>query len=127
MDAVPPYFLLPFGCVVGVIIIAPVGRWLVFFLRATGLAPERAGGVPKGERAIPTVFATLLHPIPWAILVGTPVFIYWLLKNDHSVSFLWFFAGCVLGPVMLMLWITIVMRRAMRARQRNDTNTPHEL
>jgi hypothetical protein len=121
MDWLPPYWTLPIGCLVGVMVTSPISRWLVFFLRATGIVSERVGGIPKGDRAIPTVFATLLHPVPWILLFGLPYLLYRLWSNPPSLQWRWFFVGWAIGPLVLMLWVYIVIRRIRRRKAAHET------
>jgi hypothetical protein len=54
---------------------------------------------------------TLLHPLPWLVLVGIPFGIYRFLTNPPATGWRWFFGGMVASVAGSLLMAVIVIRR----------------
>jgi hypothetical protein len=122
MDALPPFWTLPFGCLVGVMAFSPVSRWFGFFLTVVIKDSRRTGVVFSGSRLLPILFATVLNPIPWLLLLGVPYGAYKLWLNPPSPTWQWFLAGCVLGPLLLVIYVAVIFRRVRRAKLARDAS-----
>jgi len=54
---------------------------------------------------------TVIHPLPWLLLIGIPFGIYKLLTNPPTPGWRWFFGGMVAAVVGSLLMAVVVLRR----------------
>ena len=88
-------------------------HWLALLLSGWRRNPIDAP-LPTTGRVWARVF-TVIHPVPWLLLVGIPYGIYRFLTNPPPAGWRWFFAGVLVGFVgTYLLAVMILIRRRAR-------------
>lgn len=65
-----------------------------------------AAPLPMTGRVWARVF-TVIHPLPWLMLVGIPFGLYRFLTNPPASGWRWFFGGMVAAVVGLLLMAAV--------------------
>lgn len=84
-------------------------HWVTLLLSGWRRNPIGAP-LPLTGRVWARVF-TLIHPLPWLLLVGIPFGIYRFLTNPPTSGWRWFFAGMVAAVAGSLLMAVAALRR----------------
>jgi hypothetical protein len=99
-------------------------RWLRLFLTAVGVLPGQRAATAT-QRVPSILLATVLHPVPWLLLVGLPLALLHLPGRIPGAGLSAFLGGAGLGISLYGAILVVALRRmrkiqAARTRQVND-------
>jgi len=125
MDAVPSFFALLLGVILGCIAIGRIARWVQLLLATMGRDPARPAIVVGAFQKAPFLLATIVHPIPWLLLGGIGFAAYFMfIGQTIAIGWKWFFCGFFLGPLLLLAWIYLMVARNRNKRVRKSAPPP---
>jgi hypothetical protein len=111
VDGIPSYIDFLIGCVIGLLVGAPVRRWVLALRREILERRRHADAQREGSLKLLVMFATL-HPAPWLVGVGVPYVLYRLWSDPLWPMWLWLIAGALAAPAV---WLLIERRRSGRS------------
>ncbi len=122
MVDLPPFWTVPLGMVAGAICVSLFARWIRLLLVAIGKKPGAAPSLQRGSR-IGAIVVTILHPVPWLVVVGLPVGVFQIIAHSPGEPWLWFF-GSTLTSVICIYAISFYIwhRRRRVAANRGPSN-----
>jgi hypothetical protein len=111
MNSLPAFFAALPGFLVGLLCVPLITHWIALLLTALGKPDPRRGAAPSG-RVWPTIF-TVVHPVPWVLLLGLPFGIHRLIVNTPTPPWLWFF-GAIATTLIAMTAVGFLFARKVR-------------
>jgi hypothetical protein len=109
MNGLPAFVALLPGLFAGSLVLSIITHWVTLLLSGWRRNPIGAP-LPLTGRVWARIF-TVIHPVPWLVLVGIPFGIHRFLTNPPAPGWRWFFAGVVGAVVGTLFMATIVLRR----------------
>jgi hypothetical protein len=113
MGPLPAFFSVVPGMFVGIACLPFFTHWMALLFAALGKPDPRKKSAPTNRLWL-TIF-TVIHPVPWLILLGLPFGIRRLLANPPTSPWLWFFGSAAISPLLL---IALVFFRLRKIRKR---------
>jgi hypothetical protein len=86
-------------------------HWIALLLTALGKPDPRREAARSG-RVWPTIL-TVVHPVPWLVLLGLPFGIYRLIVKTPTAPWLWFF-GAIATTLIAMIAVGFLFARKVR-------------
>jgi hypothetical protein len=124
MDGVPSFWTLLPGVIAGCLLIGRVGQWIQLLLSASGIDPARPFTKVRPAQMGPLILATVAHPMPWIILIGTALGVRRLLGGPIAAEWTWFFWGFFCGPMLIVAVTYFRIARAIRKQSRESAPPP---
>ena len=93
------------GLLAGSLCLSLVTHWITLLLSGWRRNPIDAP-LPTTGRVCAHVL-TVVHPVPWLLLLGIPYGTYRLLTNPPTAGWLWFFAGmltAIVGTLVVVVF-----------------------
>ena|SRR5688572_27326212 len=84
-------------------------HWVTLLLSGLRRNPIDAP-LPTTGRVLGRIF-TVIHPIPWLLLIGIPYGIHRFLTDPPAAGWRWFFAGMAAAVVGSILMAVVVLKR----------------
>lgn len=113
-----PAFAAAFpGIFVGLFAVGAFNHWLSLLLTATGKAAARSA-----SRGWATLF-TLVHPLPWIVVVGGALGLKALSQSVVSPAWIWFWGAAILSFVGIY-GMSLVL--ALRLGSRSSQSAPNK-
>mgnify|MGYP001603485717 CR=1 FL=1 len=109
MNGLPAFVALLPGLLAGSLVLSIFTHWVTLLLSGWRRNPIDAP-LPLTGRVWARVF-TVIHPVPWLVLVGIPYGIYRFLTSPPAPGWRWFISGFVGAVVGTLLMAIIVLRR----------------
>lgn len=127
MNSLPAFFAVVPGLMLGLLCVPLVTHWIALLLTALGKPDPRRVATPSG-RVWPTVF-TVVHPVPWLVLLALPFGIYRLIVKTPTAPWLWFF-GAIATTLIAMIALGFSFARRVRKQialkaEAKDANSGH--
>ena len=111
------------GMIAGSLCTSLITHWVALLLSGWQRNPIDAP-LPTSGRVWARVF-TVVHPIPWVLILGIPYGIHRFLTNPPTMGWRWFLGGmlfAILGTYVAV-WTVILRRRKKSAAALNDPAT----
>lgn len=105
-------FLLGIG--VGSLVMKIVLHWVALLLAALGRDVESFAPLKTPVTKWPMIFA-IVHPVPWALLLGLPFGIYSLIQDPPSSGWMSFLGGIAFALIAIPV-ATFIMLRKYRSK-----------
>ena len=123
MPAIAAFLL---GLFAGSLLSSLVTHWIALLLSGWRRNPIDAP-LPTTGRVLARVF-TVIHPVPWLLLVGIPYGIHRALINPPTIGWRWFLAGVAVAfaGTYVFAGIVLVRRRAQIAAENAELATRHD-
>ena len=102
------------GIGVGSLVLKIVLHWLALLLAAMGRDIGNPAPQKTSAKKWPLIFA-IVHPVPWALLLGLPYGIYLLVQNPPTSGWISFLAGIAFALVAIPI-ATVIMLRKYRSK-----------
>ena len=121
MNGLPSFWTLMPGVVAGCFAVGRIGHWLQLVLVALGRDPAHPRTIVGPVQRGPLVLATVVHPVPWLLLLGVGFGIHRLFGGPIDPPWRWFFIGFVLGP---LVFGTLLYFKVQQIRRRRLAGIP---
>jgi hypothetical protein len=112
------------GVIAGCLVVGRVGHWIQLLLAALGRDPARPAVVVRPVQRGPLLLATVVHPVPWLVLIGIGLGIHRLFGAPIGAAWIWFFSGFLFGPVFLLALMYFKIARLRRKRAQGSVTPP---
>jgi hypothetical protein len=114
------------GLFAGSLFSSLVTHWLALLLSGWRRNPIDAP-LPTTGRVLARIF-TVIHPVPWLLLVGIPYGIHRFLTNPPTIGWRWFLAGFVVAfaGTYVFAGVVLMRRRAQIATENAELATRHD-
>jgi apolipoprotein N-acyltransferase len=122
MDDVPAFIALFPGILLGSLLLTFVFHWVRLFLSAIGRNPEEKGIPDRAGRNWMLLFS-VIHPVPWLLLLGLPYATYSFFSDPPGAGWTWFIGGAALSVVMVFASAAIVIRKHRTQAESGDHPT----
>ena len=109
MDATPSFWTIPLGMFAGILCVPFITHWLRLLLTTIGKHPDNDPLPPP--RNVGLIIFTVLHPVPWLLIVGLPLGVFRLYSQPPSDQWLWFFGAAATSLVGLFVFSFTAARR----------------
>ena|SRR5918993_5365002 len=108
------------GLIAGSLCTSLLTHWVALLLSGWRRNPIDAP-LPTTGRVWARIF-TVIHPIPWLLIVGLPYGIHRFLTNPPMMGWRWFFAGMLFAVIgtYVAVWIVISRKRRQGAFSQNQ-------
>jgi hypothetical protein len=124
MDALPSFWTLMPGVIAGCLVIGRVGHWIQLLIAALGRDPARPAVVVRQVERGPLFLATVVHPVPWLVLIGIGLGVHRLFGAPIAAVWIWFFCGFFFGPMFLLALMYFKVARLRRKRAQGSDPPP---
>jgi hypothetical protein len=124
MDALPSFWTLMPGALIGCLAAGRIGHWIQFLLTVLGRSSARPSLVVGPVQRGPLLLATVAHPVPWLVLIGIGFGVHRLFGPPISVAWIWFFCGFFFGPLILLVLIQFKIAGLRRKRAQGSGRPP---
>jgi hypothetical protein len=112
------------GVIAGCLVIGRIGHWVQLLLAALGRDPARPSLVVRPVQRGPLFLATVVHPVPWLVLIGIGFGVHRLFGAPIAAAWIWFFCGFFFGPMFLLGLMYFKIARLRRKRAQGSVTPP---
>src|ERR1700679_2664919 len=112
MNTLPAFIAVIPGVLVGLLCVPFVTHWVAILLTALGKPDPRKVRASLGR--VWAIVFTVLHPVPWVLLVGLPLGLHRLIVNAPTPPWRWFWAGVLSSIIGMIVFGFLLMRKVRK-------------